>query len=149
MLNVGLAWMELGVWFRHVQSAELPNTHLCKTRNRFVFCQLSEDNSEESTPTKKPSLVLVRHILQTVFHPWVHLWQNYNEVFHLIAGYGRFHYTLLALCGWALSSDAIEVLAISFILPPATCDLNMSNSDKGLLNSSVFLGTLSPFCSEA
>ena len=39
-----------------------------------------------------------------------------------------------------MSSDAIEVLAISFILPPATCDLGLSNSDKGLLNSSVFLG---------
>ena len=32
------------------------------------------------------------------------------------------------------------MLAISFILPPATCDLGLSNSDKGLLNSSVFLG---------
>ena len=60
--------------------------------------------------------------------------------FVIVTGYGMFHYKLLALCGWALSSDAIEVLAISFILPPATCDLGLSNSDKGLLNSSVFCG---------
>ncbi len=64
----------------------------------------------------------------------------------MTSGYGKFHCVLLALCGWALSSDAIEVLAISFILPPATCDLHMSNSDKGLLNSSVFLGMFLFLC---
>ena len=55
-------------------------------------------------------------------------------------GYGKFHYLLLALSGWALSSDAIEVLSISFILPPGTCDLNLSNSDKGWLNAIIFIG---------
>jgi hypothetical protein len=57
-------------------------------------------------------------------------------------GYGKFHYRLLALCGWALSSDAIEILCISFVLPSATCELNLSDSDKGWLNSCVFLGGL-------
>ena len=55
-------------------------------------------------------------------------------------GYGAFHYKLLALCGWALSSDAIEILSISFILPPATCEMELTNTMKGWLNSSVFLG---------
>eukprot|EP00914_Ancora_sagittata_P035108 GHVO01070863.1.p1 GENE.GHVO01070863.1~~GHVO01070863.1.p1 ORF type:complete len:107 (-),score=11.55 GHVO01070863.1:218-538(-) len=55
-------------------------------------------------------------------------------------GYGKFHYLLLALCGWALSSDAIEILCISFVLPSAACELDLSDSDKGLLNSCMFLG---------
>ncbi|KAI0209926.1 Synaptic vesicle glycoprotein 2C [Lamellibrachia satsuma] len=59
-----------------------------------------------------------------------------------VTGYGWFHYQLLALCGWAVSSDAIEILSISFILPPATCDLHLSDSDKGWLNSSLFIGMM-------
>lgn len=61
-------------------------------------------------------------------------------IFEIFSGYGKFHYLLLALCGWALSSDAIEILCISFVLPSATCELNLSDSDKGLLNSCMFLG---------
>ena len=55
-------------------------------------------------------------------------------------GYGCFHYKLLLLCGWAVSSDAVEILGISFILPAATTELELSDSDKGWINSSVFLG---------
>lgn len=57
-------------------------------------------------------------------------------------GYGRFHIKVLALCGWAVSSDAIEVLSVSFLLPAATCDLNLSSADKGWLNAIVFIGML-------
>ncbi|XP_059149760.1 synaptic vesicle glycoprotein 2C-like isoform X2 [Physella acuta] len=60
----------------------------------------------------------------------------------LLCGFGRFHLCLLLLCGWAVSSDAIEVLSISFLLPSATCDLALTSADKGLLNSIVFLGML-------
>lgn len=57
-------------------------------------------------------------------------------------GYGIFHIKLLLLCGWAVSSDAIEILGISFALPPATCDMNLSDQDKGWINSSVFVGMM-------
>ena len=40
-------------------------------------------------------------------------------------GFGRFHYWLLFVCGWANASDAIEILCISFVLPSATCDLSL------------------------
>uniref|UniRef100_X1ZMR5 Major facilitator superfamily (MFS) profile domain-containing protein n=1 Tax=Capitella teleta TaxID=283909 RepID=X1ZMR5_CAPTE len=66
---------------------------------------------------------------------------GYEEAINA-TGYGKFHYLLLALCGWALSSDAIEILCISFVLPSATCELNLSDSDKGLLNSCMFLGMM-------
>ncbi|OWF42994.1 synaptic vesicle glycoprotein 2C-like [Mizuhopecten yessoensis] len=57
-------------------------------------------------------------------------------------GYGKFHYLVLALCGWAVSSDAIEVLSISFVLPAAQCDLHLTSNDKGWLNSIMFVGMM-------
>ena len=62
---------------------------------------------------------------------------SYRPVF---SGYGWFHYRLLLVCGWALSSDAIEVLSISFVLPPATCDLQLTSADKGWLTAIIFVG---------
>ncbi|KAJ8315817.1 hypothetical protein KUTeg_007967 [Tegillarca granosa] len=57
-------------------------------------------------------------------------------------GYGKFHIFVLILCGWAVSSDAIEVLSVSFMLPSATCELSLSSSDKGWLNAVIFIGML-------
>ncbi len=56
------------------------------------------------------------------------------------AGYGRFHYWFLFVCGWANASDAVEVLCVSFLLPAAECDLELSSSDKGWLSAIVFIG---------
>ena len=47
------------------------------------------------------------------------------------AGFGRFHYWLLFVCGWANASDAVEILCISFVLPAATCDFDLTSEDKG------------------
>ncbi|KAK3580500.1 hypothetical protein CHS0354_001097 [Potamilus streckersoni] len=57
-------------------------------------------------------------------------------------GYGKFHVALLLLCGWAVSSDAIEILSVSFMLPSAECDLHLSSGDKGWLNAIVFIGMM-------
>ncbi|ESO91025.1 hypothetical protein LOTGIDRAFT_191516 [Lottia gigantea] len=59
-------------------------------------------------------------------------------------GYGKFHVFLVLLCGWAVSSDAVEVLSVSFLIPSASCsnDLNLSSSDKGWLNAIVFVGMM-------
>ncbi|XP_037553339.1 synaptic vesicle 2-related protein, partial [Nematolebias whitei] len=56
------------------------------------------------------------------------------------AGFGRFHWLLLLVCGWANASDAVEILCVSFLLPTARCDLRLSSSDMGLLTASIFLG---------
>eukprot|EP00095_Tigriopus_kingsejongensis_P000777 maker-scaffold67_size430214-snap-gene-1.18 protein:Tk00777 transcript:maker-scaffold67_size430214-snap-gene-1.18-mRNA-1 annotation:"hypothetical protein DAPPUDRAFT_304078" len=58
------------------------------------------------------------------------------------AGYGRFHYWFLFVCGWANASDAVEVLCISFLLPAAQCDLQLTSSDKGWLSAILFVGML-------
>lgn len=59
-----------------------------------------------------------------------------------IIGYGKFHIILLVLCGWAVSSDAIEVLSVSFMLPSAQCDLKLTSQDKGWLNAIIFVGMM-------
>ncbi|MGH0189353.1 UNVERIFIED_CONTAM: hypothetical protein FKN15_034998 [Acipenser sinensis] len=58
-------------------------------------------------------------------------------------GFGLFHGLLLVVCGWANASDAVEILCVSFLLPTARCDLQLSSSDMGLLTASIFLGTSS------
>ncbi|XP_014894098.1 synaptic vesicle glycoprotein 2B [Poecilia latipinna] len=58
------------------------------------------------------------------------------------AGFGLFHWLLLAVCGWANASDAVEILCVSFLLPTARCDLLLSSSDMGLLTASIFLGMM-------
>lgn len=57
-------------------------------------------------------------------------------------GSGRYHIMLLLICGWAVSSDAIETLSLSFILPSATCDMKLSAPMKGWLNAGMFVGML-------
>ncbi|KAJ7998319.1 hypothetical protein DPEC_G00221460 [Dallia pectoralis] len=58
------------------------------------------------------------------------------------AGFGLFHGMLLVVCGWANASDAVEVLCVSFLLPTARCDLQLSSSDMGFLTASLFLGMM-------
>ncbi|CAL8359050.1 unnamed protein product [Lota lota] len=57
-------------------------------------------------------------------------------------GFGVFHGLLLLVCGWANASDAVEILCVSFLLPTARCDLQLSSSDMGLLTASIFLGMM-------
>lgn len=58
------------------------------------------------------------------------------------AGFGLFHGLLLVVCGWANASDAVEILCVSFLLPTARCDLQLSSADMGLLTASIFLGMM-------
>ncbi|XP_051545165.1 synaptic vesicle glycoprotein 2B-like isoform X2 [Myxocyprinus asiaticus] len=58
------------------------------------------------------------------------------------AGFGLFHWLLLVVCGWANASDAVEILCVSFLLPTARCDLQLSSGDMGVLTASIFLGMM-------
>jgi len=59
-----------------------------------------------------------------------------------LAGYGRFHYWLAFICGWANASDAVEILCISFLLPSAECDLELTPARKGWLSAILFVGMM-------
>ncbi|XP_015032980.2 synaptic vesicle glycoprotein 2C isoform X1 [Drosophila willistoni] len=60
----------------------------------------------------------------------------------LQTGFGKFHLLLLTICGLIYMNTAIGVTIISFVLPSATCDFEMTSRDKGWLSASPMLGML-------
>lgn len=59
-----------------------------------------------------------------------------------LAGYGRFHYLLLGICGLVSTSEEMDVISMSFILPSAQCDLELTTHSKGWLNCIIFIGMM-------
>lgn len=57
-------------------------------------------------------------------------------------GFGKFHFSLLAVCGLIYLNTAVGITIISFVLPSATCDFQMSSSDKGWLTAAPMFGML-------
>lgn len=55
-------------------------------------------------------------------------------------GFGKFHFLLLAICGLIYANTAIGITILSFVLPSATCDFQMTSEDKGWLTASPMLG---------
>ena len=49
---------------------------------------------------------------------------------------------LLLVCGGANAADAVEILAVSFILPSAQDDLQLSGLQKGWLAGMIFAGMM-------
>lgn len=60
----------------------------------------------------------------------------------VLTGFGKFHLLLLAICGLIYLNTAIGVTILSFVLPSATCDFQMTSQDKGWLTASPMLGML-------
>jgi MFS transporter, VNT family, synaptic vesicle glycoprotein 2 len=57
-------------------------------------------------------------------------------------GYGKFHYILLGICGLVSTSEEMDVISMSFILPSAQCDLDLNTHTKGWLNCIIFVGMM-------
>lgn len=59
-----------------------------------------------------------------------------------ISGLGKFHALLLLTCGLCLMSTIVETLNIGFVIPliEMECELSLTLSQKGVLNSSAFVG---------
>lgn len=66
---------------------------------------------------------------------------DFEEAIEL-AGYGKFHYILLGICGLVSTSEEMDVISMSFILPSAECDLDLDTQAKGWLNSIIFIGMM-------
>ncbi len=58
------------------------------------------------------------------------------------SGFGFFHVLLLLIVGLATAADAVEVFSISFVLPIAGDDLDLTTAHKGWLDASIFMGNL-------
>ena len=55
-------------------------------------------------------------------------------------GFGVFHVFLVMATGLATAADAVEIFGVSFVVPVAETDLELSTSDKGWLDASIFIG---------
>jgi putative MFS transporter len=66
---------------------------------------------------------------------------TYDQAIEQI-GFGRFQRNLLVICGLGWSADAMEVLLVAFILPAVGEEWGLTNSQKGLLGTAIFLGML-------
>lgn len=58
------------------------------------------------------------------------------------SGIGLFHVILLLVTGLATAADAVEIFGVSFVVPIAEDDLNLSTGDKGWLDASIFIGMM-------
>ena len=66
------------------------------------------------------------------------------EVALKILGFGFFHILLQVINGVALSSDAVEILSISFVFPVLSRkdEWGIGSTEEALLGSTIFLGML-------
>ncbi|KAJ8669065.1 hypothetical protein QAD02_000324 [Eretmocerus hayati] len=70
-----------------------------------------------------------------------HIKADFEQAIELTE-YGKFHYFLLAVCGFVSTSEEMDVISMSFILPSAQCDLKLDTQAKGWLNSIIFIGMM-------
>ncbi len=112
--------MEQGTRKRPIQETE---------EEIYEETELMEDGDTEESEEK------------TLLVPGVY--NNYEEVLKAV-GFGLGHVLLLLGTGVALSSDAVEVLSISFALPiiRKPSELDIENWQNGLLSSVIFIGML-------
>ncbi|EAA06813.5 AGAP000785-PA [Anopheles gambiae str. PEST] len=66
---------------------------------------------------------------------------TYSEALAVV-GQGRFHTLLLFITGLCLMSVVNETVNVGFIISAAECDLELSFSDKGILNGAGFMGVV-------
>lgn len=65
---------------------------------------------------------------------------NYTSKFHYNSGRGKFQNYVFLSCGLFLLATVIETLGISYIIPPAECELELDTFRKGMLSSVTFFG---------
>nr|CAD7571451.1 unnamed protein product [Timema californicum] len=60
----------------------------------------------------------------------------------VVPGHGKFHYLLLFTCGLGLISMIVETVCVSYLMPAAECDFQMTSHDKGILSAICYLDPL-------
>ncbi|XP_057337738.1 synaptic vesicle glycoprotein 2B-like isoform X1 [Microplitis mediator] len=57
--------------------------------------------------------------------------------------YGKFHYSIVLLCGLIFLFGGCQSGINAYIIPAAECDLNLNSHQKGLINSAFLIGGMS------
>lgn len=63
-----------------------------------------------------------------------------NAMGFYFLGFGTFNYIIIILTGIVLITVTNEIVNICYILPVATCDLNLNTTNKGILAGAPYLG---------
>lgn len=66
---------------------------------------------------------------------------SFDEAFEL-TGHGTFNHMVLLSGGLILLNVSMESVGMSYVISAAECDLSLSSEDKGLVNSSTFIGII-------
>lgn len=82
-----------------------------------------------------------KYILVLISRYRARLYCLINSTFVLL-GFGKVQMQLVAIVSLVLVGVLNETMGISFLIPPAQCDLNLSTGGKGLLSSMVFFGEI-------
>lgn len=64
-----------------------------------------------------------------------------SKLFNFL-GFGKVQILVFISAFLILGNTLAETMGISFVIPAAVCDLNLSETDKGLLSGMTFLGKL-------
>lgn len=101
------------------------------------------DYEEQYRPfdPEKGDNVLVLHSAPPPYSTDGPLRADFEQAIEL-TGYGKFHFILLGICGLVSTSEEMDVISMSFILPSAQCDLDLNTHTKGWLNSIIFIGMM-------
>ncbi|XP_063241737.1 synaptic vesicle glycoprotein 2C-like isoform X2 [Bacillus rossius redtenbacheri] len=59
-----------------------------------------------------------------------------------LTGFGKFNYFLLLICLVGTIGHQCDITSLSFLLPSAECDLQLSPMDKGYLTAVMFVGSM-------
>jgi len=76
----------------------------------------------------------IKIMLLTIARPYIHNKQ------YIFPGIGKFQYLLLGVSGAIYATCAVSSTTLSFVLPSAECDFNLSSADKGRLSAVPLFG---------
>ncbi|XP_050075761.1 synaptic vesicle glycoprotein 2B [Anopheles maculipalpis] len=97
---------------------------------------------ESANVEKDKSAEIVLDPTQIVTNGAHHSSHTYSEALAVV-GQGWFHTLLMFVTGLCLMSVINETVNVGFIISAAECDLDLTFSDKGVLNGAGFLGVVS------
>ncbi|KAI5635153.1 major facilitator superfamily domain-containing protein [Phthorimaea operculella] len=66
---------------------------------------------------------------------------TFEEAFEL-TGHGRFNHIVLLTCGLMMLNVSMESVGMSYVIPKAECDLELTSQHKGLINAAAFIGII-------
>ncbi|XP_012253957.2 synaptic vesicle glycoprotein 2B-like isoform X1 [Athalia rosae] len=66
---------------------------------------------------------------------------NFEEAM-LLTGYGRYNIVFLLVCGFVAIAVGCQYSTTAYVLPSAQCDLSLSSSQMGYLNSAFLIGAM-------